>query len=53
MQGNCFCLLGESAVAPIKSALELFPEEFEHLIQNAQKNGKHTRGEHAISLEPA
>ncbi|RRR74836.1 MAG: NADH oxidoreductase (quinone) subunit F [Candidatus Viridilinea halotolerans] len=28
MAGNCFCLLGESAVMPIKSALELFPEEF-------------------------
>jgi NADH-quinone oxidoreductase subunit F len=53
MQGNCFCLLGESAVAPIQSALELFPEEFEHLIENAQKNGKHAHGKHAISLEPA
>jgi NADH-quinone oxidoreductase subunit F len=29
MAGNCFCLLGESAVMPIKSALKLFPEEFE------------------------
>jgi NADH-quinone oxidoreductase subunit F len=53
MEGNCFCLLGESAVAPIKSALELFPEEFAHLIENAQKNGKHANGKHAISLEPA
>jgi NADH-quinone oxidoreductase subunit F len=53
MQGNCFCLLGESAVAPIQSALALFPEEFEHLIQNAQKNGAHANGKHAISLEPA
>lgn len=33
MQGNCFCLLGESAVMPIKSALELFPEEFEALVR--------------------
>ncbi len=32
MAGNCFCLLGESAVMPIKSALKLFPEEFEALI---------------------
>jgi NADH-quinone oxidoreductase subunit F len=32
MAGNCFCLLGESAVMPIKSALELFPEEFERLV---------------------
>ncbi|NJP05093.1 MAG: NADH-quinone oxidoreductase subunit NuoF [Chloroflexaceae bacterium] len=31
MEGNCFCLLGESAVMPIKSALKLFPEEFEGL----------------------
>jgi NADH-quinone oxidoreductase subunit F len=29
MAGNCFCLLGESAVVPIRSALRLFPEEFE------------------------
>ncbi len=32
MAGNCFCLLGESAVMPIKSALALFPDEFEALI---------------------
>ena len=32
MAGNCFCLLGESAVMPIKSALQLFPEEFEAVI---------------------
>lgn len=28
MTGNCFCLLGESAVVPIRSALRLFPHEF-------------------------
>ncbi len=33
MAGNCFCLLGESAVMPIKSALELFPHEFEEAVQ--------------------
>jgi NADH-quinone oxidoreductase subunit F len=33
MAGNCFCLLGESAVMPIKSALKLFPEEFEALVK--------------------
>lgn len=33
MAGNCFCLLGESAVMPIKSALKLFPQEFEALIK--------------------
>jgi len=32
MAGNCFCLLGESAVMPIKSALKLFPQEFEQAI---------------------
>jgi NADH-quinone oxidoreductase subunit F len=32
MAGNCFCLLGESAVMPIKSALNLFPQEFEALV---------------------
>ncbi|KAB8140972.1 NADH-quinone oxidoreductase subunit NuoF [Chloroflexia bacterium SDU3-3] len=35
MAGNCFCLLGESAVSPIRSALKLFPEEFEAAIKNA------------------
>ncbi len=49
MAGNCFCLLAESAVMPIKSALELFPEEFEDLIKNARQ----TRSKHAMSLEPA
>ncbi len=33
MAGNCLCLLGESAVMPIKSALDLFPEEFETLVK--------------------
>lgn len=33
MAGNCFCLLGESAVMPIKSALKLFPQEFDALVQ--------------------
>lgn len=36
MAGNCFCLLGESAVMPIKSALTLFPEEFEALIEEPE-----------------
>jgi NADH-quinone oxidoreductase subunit F len=31
--GNCLCLLGESAVMPIKSAMALFPEEFETLVR--------------------
>ncbi len=39
MQGNCFCLLGESAVMPIKSALALFPEEFEAYVARAASNG--------------
>jgi NADH-quinone oxidoreductase subunit F len=43
MAGNCFCLLGESAVSPIRSALSLFPHEFEALIK-AQKS------EHSIPL---
>jgi NADH-quinone oxidoreductase subunit F len=46
MAGNCFCLLGESAVMPIKSALQLFPQEFEALVQ---ANGS----KHAIPLTPA
>jgi NADH-quinone oxidoreductase subunit F len=33
MAGNCFCLLGESAVMPIKSALDLFPHEFEAMVR--------------------
>jgi NADH-quinone oxidoreductase subunit F len=35
MAGNCFCLLGESAVVPICSALRLFPHEFEQAIAQA------------------
>ncbi|WP_298401097.1 NADH-quinone oxidoreductase subunit NuoF [uncultured Chloroflexus sp.] len=42
MAGNCFCLLGESAVMPIKSALQLFPHEFEALVkQSSHRNGHH------------
>jgi NADH-quinone oxidoreductase subunit F len=41
MAGNCFCLLGESAVMPIKSALKLFPEEFEALVQPSRNGAKH------------
>lgn len=54
MQGNCFCLLGESAVVPIRTALKLFPQEFEAIVQasaNGHSNGK-LNGKHAISLEP-
>jgi NADH-quinone oxidoreductase subunit F len=41
MAGNCFCLLGESAVMPIKSALRLFPTEFEAIVQaSSHTNGK-------------
>ncbi|ABU59441.1 NADH-quinone oxidoreductase, F subunit [Roseiflexus castenholzii DSM 13941] len=40
MAGNCFCLLGESAVVPIRSALRLFPHEFERAIAQAG-NGRH------------
>jgi NADH-quinone oxidoreductase subunit F len=32
MAGNCFCLLGESAVMPIKSALKIFPQEFDEMV---------------------
>jgi NADH-quinone oxidoreductase subunit F len=49
MAGNCFCLLGESAVMPIKSALRLFPKEFEDLVR-AEANGLRN-GKHAIALE--
>ncbi len=50
MAGNCFCLLGESAVMPIKSALKLFPEEFEQALGAAPANGN---GRAAIPLMPA
>ncbi len=46
MAGNCFCLLGESAVMPIKSALKLFPEEFEGKIGAAPAGN----GRNAIPL---
>ena len=50
MAGNCFCLLGESAVVPIRSALKLFPHEFEQAIAEAAVgNGN---GRHAIALSP-
>jgi NADH-quinone oxidoreductase subunit F len=44
MAGNCFCLLGESAVMPIKSALALFPEEFEAIVSasGGRQNGHAT-----------
>jgi NADH-quinone oxidoreductase subunit F len=47
MAGNCFCLLGESAVMPIKSALKLFPDEFEQALGAAPANGN---GQAAIPL---
>lgn len=53
MAGNCFCLLGESAVMPIKSALRLFPQEFEAIVQasaNSHANGQSPNGKHAIPL---
>jgi NADH-quinone oxidoreductase subunit F len=53
MAGNCFCLLGESAVMPIKSALQFFPEEFDQIVEHTRKNGKHARDAHAMRLEPA
>jgi NADH-quinone oxidoreductase subunit F len=43
MAGNCFCLLGESAVMPIKSALTLFPEEFEAIVA-ASRGHPHGNG---------
>jgi NADH-quinone oxidoreductase subunit F len=54
MAGNCFCLLGESAVMPIKSALKLFPQEFEAIIaESASHNGQgKLNGKQAIHLEP-
>ena len=48
MAGNCFCLLGESAVMPIKSALQLFPDEFESIIEASTR--QHGRGKHVIPL---
>ncbi|NJN18093.1 MAG: NADH-quinone oxidoreductase subunit NuoF [Oscillochloris sp.] len=52
MAGNCFCLLGESAVMPIKSALTLFADEFEEIVARSG-NGHVGNGKHAISLELA
>jgi NADH-quinone oxidoreductase subunit F len=50
MAGNCFCLLGESAVMPIKSALRLFPQEFDEAVARGAANG-HTNGMPAIPLK--
>lgn len=55
MAGNCFCLLGESAVTPIRSALRIFPNEFDEMIKEAEtrvRAHKHANGQHAIKLEP-
>lgn len=50
MAGNCFCLLGESAVMPIKSALQLFPQEFEAVIA---ASARHAAGNGHASSTPA
>ncbi|NWF79721.1 MAG: NADH-quinone oxidoreductase subunit NuoF [Chloroflexi bacterium] len=50
MAGNCFCLLGESAVMPIKSALQLFPQEFEAVIA---ASARHAAGNGHASSAPA
>ena len=39
MAGNCFCLLGESAAVPIRTALKLFPHEFEEAL--AKSSARH------------
>ena len=44
MAGNCFCLLGESAVVPIRTALKLFPHEFEEAL------AKHARHDIPLTL---
>ena len=49
MAGNCFCLLGESAVMPIKSALRLYPHEFEAAISALPTNG-HGNGKVANAI---
>jgi NADH-quinone oxidoreductase subunit F len=49
MAGNCFCLLGESAVMPIKSALRLYPQEFEAAISALPSNG-HGNGKVANAI---
>ena len=49
MAGNCFCLLGESAVMPIKSALRLYPHEFEAAIAALPTNG-HGNGKVADAI---
>jgi NADH-quinone oxidoreductase subunit F len=49
MAGNCFCLLGESAVMPIKSALRLYPHEFEAAIAALPTNG-HGNGKVANAI---
>jgi NADH-quinone oxidoreductase subunit F len=45
MAGNCFCLLGESAVVPIRSALRLFPHEFEQAIAQAGNGRRDHEGD--------
>ena len=33
MSFKCFCPLGDAAIAPILSSIDLFPEDYETLIQ--------------------
>ncbi|MBW3623678.1 MAG: NADH-quinone oxidoreductase subunit NuoF [Armatimonadetes bacterium] len=32
MDGKCFCLLGESAIVPVRSSISLFREEWDHHV---------------------
>jgi NADH-quinone oxidoreductase subunit F len=34
MDGKCFCLLGESAIVPVKSSISLFREEWDHHVSH-------------------
>jgi len=34
MDGNCFCLLGEFSLCPVRSSIEHFPNEYEALVKD-------------------
>jgi hypothetical protein len=52
MAGNCFCLLGESAVVPIRTALKLFPHEFEEALAKSSARHAVTADLGALRAEP-
>jgi NADH-quinone oxidoreductase subunit F len=39
MDGNCFCLLGEFSLSPVRSSIKLFQEEYEESVKGNLSDG--------------